>query len=150
MSINIKNKRATFNYEIVDQFTAGIQLMGSEVKSIRAGKASMSESYCYIKKGELFIKNMHIAEYKQASYTGHKDPVRERKLLLNKKELSKIEKKIKEKGMAVVPVKMFLSARGLLKVEIGLAKGKKIHDKRDSIKDRDAKRQLDRFKGGRA
>lgn len=145
-NINIKNKRANFNFEITENFVAGIELMGSEVKSIRAGKASMSESYCYLKKRELYIKNMHIAEYKEAAHNGHKDPVRERKLLLNKRELEKIDKKIKEKGMAIVPIRMFLNDRGFLKVEIGLGKGKKTHDKRNTIKDREAKRNLERFK----
>jgi SsrA-binding protein len=148
-AVSIKNKRAFFNFEITDQFTAGIQLMGSEVKSVRAGKASMSEAYVYLKKKELFIKGMHIAVYTEAAHNGHSDPVRERKLLLNKRELEKIAKRIKEKGMAVVPIKMFLTGRGFLKVEIGLGKGKKTHDKRESLKGKEAKRDIERANNDR-
>lgn len=147
MSASISNKKARFNYEIVEEFTAGISLMGSEVKSIRVGKASMQESFVYLKRGELFLKNMHVAVYTQAAHNGH-EAVRDRKLLLNKREIEKISKRVKEKGYALVPLKIFINERGLIKVMIGLGKGKKLFDKRDSIKTKEAKRSLDRVKKG--
>ena len=145
MSLDIKNKKAYFEYEITDKFVAGMQLMGSEVKSIREGRASIQESFCYFKKNELWIRGMHIGVYEQAAHNGH-ETLRERKLLLKKRELAKLQEKTKEKGLTIVALKMFLSSRGWVKLEIGLAKGKKIYDKRNTIKDREAKRDLDRIK----
>lgn len=141
--INIKNKRASFEYEFLEKFTAGIQLTGTEIKSIRAGKASIVEGYCFLKNGELFIKNMYIAEYEQGSYNNH-NPKRDRKLLLNRTELNKLEKKKKDVGLTIVPLKVFINKKGYAKMDIALAKGKKIHDKRHDLKDKDAKRQMDR------
>ena len=141
--INIKNKRATYEFRIAETFEAGIMLMGSEIKSIRAGQASMADSYCLFKKDELWIKSLHIAEYKQATHFNH-EPTRMRKLLLNKRELKKLQRKVKEKGNTIVPVRLYLSERGFAKLEIGLATGKKLHDKRESIKQKDIKRDLDR------
>lgn len=141
--LNIKNKKAYYEYEILDKYVAGIQLTGSEIKSIRNGKASIAEGYCYFNKGELFIKGMHVAEYNHASYNNH-EPYRERKLLLNRQELDKLNRKLRTKGMTLVPLKMFLSKSSYAKLEIGLAKGKKLHDKRESIKQRDDKRTMDR------
>ena len=145
MGMDIKNKKAYFEYEILEKFVAGMQLMGSEVKSIREGKANIQESFCYFKKNELWILGLHVSEYEQAAHYGHK-ALRERKLLLTKRELKKLQDKTKEKGLTIVALKLFLSGRGWVKLEIGLAKGKKIYDKRNTIKDRDAKRDLDRIK----
>ena len=145
MGMDIKNKKAYFEYEILEKFVAGMQLMGSEVKSIREGKANIQESFCYFKKNELWIRGLHVSEYEQAAHYGHK-ALRERKLLLTKRELKKLQDKTKEKGLTIVALKLFLSARGWVKLEVGLAKGKKIYDKRNTIKDRDAKRDLDRIK----
>lgn len=142
-SISIKNKRASFEYEFIETFTAGIQLTGTEIKSIRAGKASIIEGYCFITKGELFIKNMYIAEYDKGSYNNH-DPKRDRKLLLNRSELDKLEKKKKDVGLTIVPLKVFINKNGFAKMDIALAKGKKLHDKRDDLKSKDAKREMDR------
>lgn len=142
-NINIKNKRASFEYEFLEKFTAGIQLTGTEIKSIRAGKASIVEGYCFMKNGELFIKNMYIAEYEQGSYNNH-NPKRDRKLLLNRTELNKLEKKKKDVGLTIVPLKVFINKKGYAKLDIALAKGKKLHDKRHDLKDKDAKRQMDR------
>lgn len=141
--INIKNKKARFEYEFLEKFTAGIQLTGTEIKSIRAGKASIVEGYCFMKNGELFIKNMYIAEYDQGSYNNH-NPKRDRKLLLNRTELNKLEKKKKDVGLTIVPLKVFINKKGYAKLDIALAKGKKLHDKRHDLKDKDAKRQMDR------
>ena len=140
--INIKNKRASFEYEFIETFTAGIQLTGTEIKSIRAGKASIIEGYCFINKGELFIKNMYIAEYDKGSYNNH-DPKRDRKLLLNRSELDKLEKKKKDVGLTIVPLKVFINKNGFAKMDIAL-KGKKLHDKREDLKGKDAKREMDR------
>jgi SsrA-binding protein len=142
--VYIKNKPATFEYAIEDRLTAGIMLTGSEIKSVRLGKVSFNDSYCFFSKGELWIKSMHIAEYVNAGYAGH-DPTRERKLLLNKKELTKWANKLKEKGLTIVPLAMFINEQGFAKVEIGLGKGKKHHDKRESIKSRDAEREMKRY-----
>ncbi|MFC4870164.1 SsrA-binding protein SmpB [Negadavirga shengliensis] len=141
--INIRNKKASFEFEFLDKFVAGLALMGTEIKSIREGKVSLTEAYCYFRKGELYIKQMHIAPYSQAAHFNH-DAVRERKLLLQKQELKKLENKFAEKGLSIVPVRIFINDRGLAKLEIALAKGKKIHDKRQSIKEKDAKRDLQR------
>lgn len=139
----IRNKKATHEFFLEEKFIAGLVLKGTEIKSIREGKASLKEAYCYIREGELFIKSMHIAEYKYGSYENH-DPKRDRKLLVNKKELKKISTKVKEKGNSIVPVRLFINEKGLAKLEIALAKGKKLHDKRDSLKEKDMKRQMDR------
>lgn len=142
--INIKNKKASFEFEFLDKYVAGISLRGTEIKSLREGKVSLTEAYCYFRKGELYIKQMHIAPYSLAVHYNH-DPVRERKLLLNRQELNKLEAKFSEKGLSIVPVRVFINDRGLAKVEIALAKGKKTHDKRQSIKEKDAKRDLQRM-----
>jgi SsrA-binding protein len=141
--INIKNKRARFEYFIDEEFTAGIVLAGTEIKSIRNGKASIIESYCVIAEGELFIRNMYIAPYENASFYTHKTRG-DRKLLLNKKELNRIEKFLKVKGNTIVPLKLFLSDKGWLKIQIACARGKKLHDKREDLKEKDDKREMDR------
>ncbi len=141
--VNIKNKRASFEYEFIETFTAGIQLTGTEIKSIRAGKASIIEGYCFIKNGELFIKNMYIAEYTQGTYNNH-DPKRDRKLLLNRSELDKLTKKKKDVGLTIIPLKIFINKNGYAKLNIALAKGKKLHDKREDLKAKDDKRAMDR------
>lgn len=142
--ISIKNKKAYFDYEILDKYVAGIKLLGTEIKSIRESKASIKEAYCYVNNSEVFVKNMHIAEYSNGGYVNH-DPYRERKLLLNKKEIEKIEKKLKDNGITLVPLFLFLSDKGLAKLEIGIAKGKKNYDKRESLKQKDMKRNIERF-----
>ena len=141
--LNIRNKRATFEYEIIDRYVAGIVLRGSEIKSVRDGRASINEAYCMFKEGELWVKNLNISEYKQATVWQH-EPLRMRKLLLSKRELGKLLAKVKERGYTIVPLKMFLNERGFAKLEIALARGKKTHDKRNSIKAKDEKRDLDR------
>lgn len=144
--INIKNKRARFEYELSDTFVAGIVLSGTEIKSIRLSKASISESFCeFNNHGELFIINMQIDEYSHGSHYNHK-PKAERKLLLNKRELKKLEKEVKTSGYTIIPLNLFLNDRGLAKLNITLARGKKLYDKRETIKDRDNKRDLDRVK----
>ncbi|WP_396637672.1 SsrA-binding protein SmpB [Maribacter sp. R77961] len=145
-NINIKNKKARFEYELLDKYTAGIVLAGTEIKSIRYGKASISESFCeFNERGELFVINMQIDEYSHASHFNHK-PKAERKLLLQKRELKKLYKEVKASGLTIVPLNLFLNDRGLAKMQIALAKGKKLYDKRESIKDRDNKRDLARIK----
>lgn len=142
--VYIKNKPATFEYAIEDKLTAGIVLTGSEIKSVRNSKVSFNDSYCFFHDGELWIRSLHIAEYVNAGYAGH-DPTRERKLLLNKRELSKWETRMREKGFTIVPLAMFIDENGYAKLEIGLGKGKKLHDKRESIKFRDADREMKRY-----
>lgn len=142
-NINIKNKRATFDYELVDKLTAGIVLTGTEIKSIRAGKASLVDSYCFFVEGELWSKGIHIAEYKFGTYHNHEEK-RERKLLLNKKELDKWERKTKETGLTIIPIRLFLNDKGLAKLVIALAKGKKQYDKRETLKGKQAEREMDR------
>lgn len=142
-SINIKNKRATFDYELLDTFTAGMVLTGTEIKSIRLGKASLVDTFCILEKGELWVKNMYVSEYFYGSYNNH-NARRERKLLLNKKELKKIERLVKETGHTIVPTRLFLNDRGLAKLNIAVAKGKKQYDKRQSLKEKDDKRMMDR------
>ncbi len=139
--MEIVNRKANFEYYFDDKYIAGIVLRGTEIKSIRAGKVSFVDSFCYFNNGELYVKNLHIAIYEQGTYTNH-DPVRERKLLLNKRELRKLENKIKEKGYSIIPLKFFFSEKGIAKLEIGLGKGKKLYDKRESIKEREVRRQL--------
>ncbi len=136
--INIKNKRATYDYAIGDTFTAGIVLTGTEIKSIRQGKASLSDTFCYVDKGEVWVKNMYIAEYFYGTYNNH-SARRDRKLLLNKKEITKLEKNGKETGFTIVPLRLFINDRGLAKIVIGVARGKKEYDKRQSIKEREDK-----------
>jgi SsrA-binding protein len=141
--INIKNKKAKFEYEFLEKFTAGIVLTGTEIKSIRAGKASIVEGYCFVNNGELFIKNMYIAEYEQGSYNNH-EPRRTRKLLLNRNEIDKLVKKKKDVGLTIIPISLFINGKGYAKLDIALAKGKKLHDKRHDLKAKDAKRSIDR------
>ena len=144
--INIKNKKARFEYEILDTYVAGIQLTGTEIKSVRASKARITESFCeFNDKGELFVINMNIEEYAFGNYYNHR-PKAERKLLLNKRELKKLAKDVEAKGLTIIPLKLFINEKGLAKLEIALAKGKKLYDKRETIKDRDNKRDLDRIK----
>ncbi len=144
--INIQNKRARFEYELLDQFTAGIVLTGTEIKSIRNSKASIAESFCeFNERGELFAVNMMIEEYAFGTHFNHR-PRGSRKLLLNKKELSKLLKQVKNSGLTIVPLRLFINDKGFAKIIIALAKGKKLYDKRDTIKDRDNKRNLDRIK----
>ncbi len=141
--INIRNKRATFDYEIIEKYVAGVQLAGTEIKSIRQGKASLVDSYCYFVNGELWLKGMHIAEYFYGTYNNH-EPARERKLLLTKKELQKIERKTKESGLTIIPIRLFLTDRGWAKIEIALAKGKKRHDKRETLKRKTLDREFEK------
>lgn len=136
--INIKNKRATYDYAIGDTFTAGLVLTGTEIKSIRQGKASLADTFCYVDKGEVWVKNMYIAEYFYGTYNNHAAR-RDRKLLLNKKEIAKLEKSGKETGFTIIPLRLFINDRGLAKLVIGVARGKKEYDKRQSIKEREDK-----------
>jgi SsrA-binding protein len=142
-NISIKNKRAFFEYDILETFIAGIQLVGTEIKSLRSGKAGLADSYCVFFSNELYVKNMHIAEYELGTCNNH-IARRDRKLLLSRKELSKLQKKLKESGYTIVPLKLFINERGLAKLEIALAKGKKVYDKRESLKEKDSKRDMDR------
>jgi SsrA-binding protein len=141
--IVIKNKRAGFDYDLVEFFTAGIVLTGTEIKSIRLGKVSLSDSYCIMQNNELWAKNIQISEYFYGTYNNH-NPRRDRKLLLTKKELRKLTRLTKETGFTIVPVKMFINEKGLAKLDIAVAKGKKAYDKRESIKEREDKREIDR------
>jgi len=142
--INIKNKKAFFKYEILDTYCSGIVLKGTEIKSIRDSKISFTDSYCFFIDDELYLKNFHIAEYENAcSYESH-EPMRDRKLLLNKKELKKLNEKVKLGGVTIVPLRIFINEKGKCKLDIGLAKGKKDYEKRNSIKDRDFQRSEDR------
>jgi SsrA-binding protein len=144
--INIKNKSARFEYELIDEYTAGIILTGTEIKSIRNSKASIAESFCeFNQKGELFTVNMHIEEYAFGTRFNHK-PKAQRKLLLNKKELNKLHKEVKNGGLTIVPLRLFINDKGFAKIRIALARGKKLYDKRETIKDRENKRDLDRIK----
>jgi len=144
-TINIKNKKARFEYELLDKYVAGIKLEGTEIKSIREGKASITESFCEFQDDELYVVNMTIQIYSHATFFNH-EPKKERKLLLKRRELNKLHKEVKTGGTTIVPLKMFINDRGLAKLQIALAKGKKLHDKREVIKDRDSKRQLSRVK----
>lgn len=144
-TINIKNRKARFQYDILEKYTAGIQLVGTEIKAIREGKAGIAESFCEFHKGELFAINMNIQEYSHASHFNH-DPRSERKLLLNKSELRKLHKKVANTGLTIIPLRLFINKRGLAKLEIALCKGKKLYDKRNAIKKRESKRRLDRIK----
>ncbi len=142
-NILIKNKRASFDYEFIETFMAGIVLTGTEIKSIRLGKASLVDTYCTIIRGEVWVKNMYIAEYFYGTYNNH-EIRRDKKLLLNKREIAKIERFAKDAGFTIIPTKMFINEKGLAKVVIAVAKGKKQYDKRQSIKERDDKRDIDR------
>jgi SsrA-binding protein len=141
--ILIRNKRATFDYELIDTYQAGIVLVGTEIKSIRLGKASLVDTFCFFIDGELWVKNMNISEYFYGTYNNHL-PRRDRKLLLTKRELDKIRRQTKDTGFTVVPTKLYINAKGLAKVEVAVAKGKKQYDKRESLKEKDDKRQMDR------
>ncbi|MBQ5705395.1 MAG: SsrA-binding protein SmpB [Bacteroidaceae bacterium] len=145
VSINIKNKRATFDYVISDTYTAGIVLTGTEIKSIRLGKASLVDTYCVFMGDELWVKNMYVAEYFYGSYNNH-TARRDRKLLLERKELRKLKQSVKSPGFTIVPTRLFINERGFAKLVIGLARGKHEYDKRESIKERDDKREMDRIK----
>src|SRR6056297_666016 len=142
-NINIKKKKASFEYELIDKLEAGMKLTGAEIKSIRAGKASINEAYCLVKNGEVWVRNMHISPYDPASYN-NESPTRDRKLLLNKKEIEKLEKDLKNKGLTIIPLKVFISDTGFAKINIALARGKKMHDKRQDLKEKDDKRAMDR------
>ena len=144
-NVNIKNKRATFDYLITDTYTAGIVLTGTEIKSIRLQRASLVDTYCTFIADELWVKNMHVAEYFYGSYNNHVAR-RDRKLLLEKKELRKLQQTVKNPGFTIVPIRLFINERGLAKLVIGLARGKHEYDKRQSIKERDDKREIDRIK----
>jgi SsrA-binding protein len=142
-TVNIENRRAKFDYQFLDVLTAGLVLKGTEIKSIREGKAGLADSYCYFKNDELFVKNFHITEYADASFYNH-EPMRERKLLLTKQELNKLLRKVKDQGLTIVPVKLFISDKGFAKLNIALAKGKKEFDKRNDIKKKDIEREMNR------
>ncbi len=142
--VNIKNKRATFDFAISETFTAGIVLTGTEIKSIRMGKASLVDTFCYVDRGEVWLKNMYIAEYSYGTYNNHVAR-RDRKLLLTRKEIARLEKNGKESGYTIVPLRLFINDRGLAKVVIGLARGKKEYDKRQSIREREDKRDMARM-----
>lgn len=142
-NVLIRNKRASFDYEFIDRYEAGIQLYGTEIKSIRDGKAGLADTYCTFLNDELWIKNMHIATYVFGTYNNH-DVQRDRKLLLHKKELQKLHKEIKESGLTIVPTKLYINDKGIAKLEIALARGKKSYDKRQTLKEKEDKRMMDR------
>lgn len=144
-TINIKNKQAKFEYTLLDKYVAGIQLGGTEIKSIRSGKASIKEAFCVIEDGQVYIRNMHINEYENGSFYNH-SPRADRKLLLNRSEIDKLNKKMTTKGYTIVPLRLFISDNGYAKLEISLAQGKKTHDKRQDMKEKDDKRDMDRIK----
>ncbi len=144
-NLEILNRKASYEYSFLETFDAGLQLTGTEIKSIRTGNVNLRDAYCVFQKGELYLRSMFIAEYKQGNQFNHEER-RTRKLLLKKQELRKLEKKIKEKGFTVVPFRLYLNDRGIAKIEIALAQGKKVHDKRESIKAKDNKRELDRMR----
>lgn len=146
-NINIRNRQATFQYELLDKMVAGIALKGTEIKSIREGKVNLQDGYCYFANGEAFVKGINITPYSQGTHYNH-EAARERKLLMKKSELTKLEARVEEKGLALIPIRLFINERGLAKIEIALARGKKLHDKRDSIKEKDLKRELSRVKLG--
>lgn len=139
-----KNRQAYYEYYVDDKYIAGLQLLGTEVKSLRSGRVSFNDSYCFFDKGELYLRSLHIAEYSHGTINNH-DPVRDRKLLLSKRELKKLAAAIKEKGYTIIPLRIYFNEKNLAKLEIGLAKGKKLHDKRESIKQRDTQREISRY-----
>ena len=141
----LDNRRARYEYEFVDTYEAGIMLQGTEVKALRAGEANLADAYCYFQRGELFVRNFYIKEYRFGTDANH-DPVRPRKLLLKARELRKLDKKIREKGLTIIPTKVYMNDRGLVKMGIALARGKNTYDKRDSLKKKDSKRELERAK----
>lgn len=143
--IQINNRRASFEYEFIETFIAGLVLKGTEIKSIRQGKANLTDSYCVFHDGELYAKGVHISEYDKAAHFNH-DPRSERKLLLNRKELKRLERRVKERGFTIIPVSLFINEHGWAKLKIALARGKKVYDKRESIKEKDMKRDNERFK----
>lgn len=143
--VNIKNRQASFQYELLDKFVAGMVLKGTEIKSIREGKVNLQDGHCYFNNGELFVKGINITPYDQGTHYNH-EAARERKLLLKRAELKRLETKSEEKGLTMVPLRLFINDRGYAKLEIALARGKKIHDKRQTIKERDVKRELNRIK----
>lgn len=143
LDINIRNKKASFEYSFLDKFVAGLKLTGTEIKSIRQGKANITDAFCVIEKGEVWVRNMQVQEYEKATHFNH-IPKQDRKLLLNKHEIRKLENNLKDQGLAIVPLRLFLSDKGLAKLEIALAKGKKIYDKREDIKKRDIQRETQR------
>ena len=143
LQVNIKNKRAEFDYELIDTYTAGIVLTGTEIKSIRAGKASLVDTYCYFINGELWVKNMYVAEYFYGSFNNHRTR-RDRKLLLNRREIIRLEQQLKNPGVTIVPLQLYVNEQGRAKLEIALARGKKMYDKRNTMKDRDDRREMDR------
>ncbi|HAS42375.1 MAG TPA: SsrA-binding protein [Microscillaceae bacterium] len=139
--VHIKNRKASFDYHFIDKYIAGLVLTGTEIKSIRQSKVTLGDAFCFFKDGELWVKQMHISPYENGTHYNH-EPTRERKLLLNKKELKKIDKKLDDKGLTVVPTRLFINDRGFAKLEVAVAKGKKLYDKRESIKERDTKREI--------
>ena len=141
--VNIKNKRASFEYFFIDTFSAGLVLTGTEIKSIRQGKINFQDAYCLFIDDELFVRSLHISPYTEGTHYNH-DPIRDRKLLMTKRELRKLSENLKDQGLTIIPTRLFTSERGLAKMEIALAKGKKLYDKRESIKERDVKRETDR------
>lgn len=142
-NVNITNRKAGFNFFISDSWEAGIMLTGTEIKSVRQGKASLNDAYCYFKNDDLWIKNLHISEYEEGGYSNHA-PKRDRKLLLHRHQLRKLQSKLKEKGVTLIPVRLYISERGFAKLELGLARGKKLFDKRETIKQAEAKREMGR------
>jgi SsrA-binding protein len=142
-TINIKNKRASFEYAFIDKYIAGLQLTGTEIKSIREGKANINDAFCVFQKDELIVRNMHIAHYFDGTYNNVEEK-RDRKLLLNRQELNKLQNKLKDQGLTIVPIRLFISDKGYAKLEIALAKGKKLYDKREDIKKRDTDREMKR------
>ncbi len=142
-NINIRNKKARFDYEILEEFTAGIVLAGTEIKSLRLGKASLTDCYCFFDRGELYVRGMNISEYHWGTYNNHQ-PRRDRKLLLTSRELRKLQRALQDKGLTLVGLRLFINDRGLAKLVVGLARGRKRYDKRDYIKEKDARREMDR------
>lgn len=143
--VNIRNRRAGFEYELLDKYIAGIQLKGTEIKSIREGKVNLQDGYCYFSGGEAFVKGISISVYDQGTHYNH-EPDRERKLLLKKSEIGKLSSRVEEKGLSLIPLRLFINDRGYAKIELALGRGKKLHDKRNSIKEKDIKRELSRIK----
>lgn len=144
-NVNIKNRKASFEYEFLEKFVAGMALQGTEIKSIRESRVNLQEAYCTFYDDGLYVQNMHISAYEEGNIGNH-EPLRKRKLLLKKKELGKLKVKLEEQGLTIIPIRLFISDRGFAKLEIALAKGKKLHDKRESIKEKDVKRELSRLK----